>query len=49
MSNKTSKKVDITCMEEFLVLQKHGMEYMGHRDLVSYGKLIQTNFIFKVF
>ncbi len=46
MFNKTSKRVDITCMEEVIVLQKYGIEVMGHRDLISYGKLIQTNYIY---
>jgi hypothetical protein len=36
--NKIGKKVDIIPMEEALVLWEYGMEVIGHKDPISYGK-----------
>jgi hypothetical protein len=36
--NKTGQGVGITCMEEAFALQEYGMEVIGHRDPISYGK-----------
>jgi len=34
LSNKIGQGVGITCMEEALVPQKHGMEVIGHNNLI---------------
>jgi hypothetical protein len=38
LSNKTCQGVGITHMEEALVPREYGMEIIGHKDLISYGK-----------
>jgi hypothetical protein len=40
LSNRTGQGVGITRMEEAFALQEYGMEVIGHRDLISYGKLV---------
>ncbi len=46
LSNKISRGVGITRMEEVLALWKYGVEVKGYMDLISYGKLIKINFQF---
>jgi hypothetical protein len=36
--NKIGQGVGITCMEEAFVPQKYGMEVIGHKDPIQYGK-----------
>jgi hypothetical protein len=40
LSNKIGITVGIIHMEDALVLQKYDMEVRGHRDSITYGKLI---------
>jgi hypothetical protein len=35
---KTDQGIGIIQMEEVLVLQEYGMEVMGHKDPILYGK-----------
>jgi hypothetical protein len=46
MSNKTSRRVDITNMEEVLVPMEYDMEAISHHDPISYGKSILLPFLF---
>jgi hypothetical protein len=36
--NKTNQGIGIIQMEEALLLQEYGMEVMGHKDPILYGK-----------
>jgi hypothetical protein len=38
LSNKMGQSVGNTWMEEVVVLRKYGMEVIGHKDFISYGK-----------
>jgi hypothetical protein len=42
LSNKIGQSVGTTHMEETLIPCKYRMEVMGHRNPISYGKLILT-------
>jgi hypothetical protein len=47
--NKTRQGVGIIRMEEALAPREYGMEVTGHRDPISYGKLIFVNFFLFLF
>jgi hypothetical protein len=47
MSNKTSRRVGITCMDDVLVPREYiGMEVYRHWDLISFRKSIFLPFLF---
>jgi hypothetical protein len=47
---KTNQGIGIIQMEEALVLQEYGMEVMGHKDPILYGKkILYLIFVFFVF
>jgi hypothetical protein len=51
MSNKTSRRVDNTDMENILVPSEYGMEAINHHDPISHGKsiLLPSYFVFNCF
>jgi hypothetical protein len=46
---KIKKAIGITYMENSFFLQEYGIKVRGHKELISYGKLIFYQFFFHFF